>query len=178
MKNFLFGLLVATAFFTACQSDSNIAASVAKTHAAATAPEPTTCWENRLGQDLTAIQLTINGSDVSGYMAWEPYEKDGARGSLKGTKTGDIITAMFDYMIEGNIQAEEVMFKLADGKLMKANNELEQKAGVPEEKAIVLVIKDKTNIKWDEVFTNADCATLQGSIERAKMSTDEINEQK
>lgn len=171
MKNILFGLLVATAFFTACQNEPKTAAPAAEVQTSVPASDPTQCYENRLGEDLTAIQLTLNGSDASGYMAWEPHEKDGARGSFKGTKTGDIITATFNYMIEGSIQAEEVMFKLADGKLLKGNGEMEDKNGV-------IVIKDKANVSWDEVFTNADCATLKEAIERAKMVTDEINNQK
>jgi hypothetical protein len=171
MKNFLFGLLVAAAFFTACQNEPKTAAPAAEVQTSVPAPDPTQCYENRLGQDLTAIELTLNGSDASGYMAWEPSEKDGARGSFKGTKTGDIITATFNYMIEGSVQAEEVLFKLADGKLLKGNGEMEDKAGV-------LVIKDKANVKWDEVFTNADCATLAEAIGSAKEISEAIKNQK
>jgi hypothetical protein len=121
----------------------------------------TTCYEMRFKKDVTAIELTMNGADVTGFYAWEPYEKDGGRGTLKGKKTDDQITAIFNYMIEGSIQSEEVMFKMADGKLLKATNELVDKKGVS-------VIKDKTKMKWGDTFTATDCAKIKGPINNAK----------
>jgi hypothetical protein len=135
------------------------------------ATSATTCYEMRFKKDITAIELTMSGDDVTGFYAWEPYEKDGGRGTLKGKKTGDQITAIFNYMIEGSIQSEEVMFKMEDGKLLKATNELVDKKGV-------LVIKDKTKMKWGDTFTATDCAKIKTSIDNAKDIAKMIAKQK
>jgi hypothetical protein len=144
----------------------------------ATAPTPaptaatgTTCYEMRFKKDVTAVELTIKGDDVTGFYAWEPYEKDGGHGSLKGKKTGDQITAIFNYMIEGSIQSEEVMFKMEGGKLLKSTNELVDKKGVS-------VIKDKTKMKWGETFSPTDCAKVKGPIDNAKDIAGMIAKQK
>jgi hypothetical protein len=131
----------------------------------------TTCYEMRFKKDVTAVELTIKGDDVTGFYAWEPYEKDGGHGALKGKKTGDQITAIFNYMIEGSIQSEEVMFKMEGGKLLKSTNELVDKKGV-------LVIKDKTKMKWGETLTATDCAKIKTQIDNAKQTVDMIAKQK
>lgn len=114
----------------------------------------------RINGDLTAIELTVVGDQVSGFYAWEPKEKDNAHGMFKGVKTGDQITADFVYMIEGSIQTEEVIFKVAGNKLMQGRGELEEKAGK-------LVIKDQSKLAWDQTFNETDCANIQEPIARA-----------
>ena len=74
-------------------------------------------------------------------------------------------------MIEGSIQSEEVMFKIAGDKLLQAKNELADKKGV-------LVIKDKTKLKWDESFSTTDCAKIKSSIDNAKEMAAMIAKQK
>jgi hypothetical protein len=144
----------------------------------ATAPTPaptaatgTSCYEMRFKKDVTAVELTIKGDDVTGFYAWEPWEKDGGHGTLKGKKTGDQITAIFNYMIEGSIQSEEVMFKMEGGKLLKSTNELVDKKKVS-------VIKDKTKMKWGETFTATDCAKIKAQIDNAKSTADIIAKEK
>jgi hypothetical protein len=138
---------------------------------APTAATGTSCYEMRFKKDVTAVELTIKGDDVTGFYAWEPYEKDGGHGSLKGKKTGDQITAIFNYMIEGSIQSEEVMFKMEGGKLLKSTNELVDKKKVS-------VIKDKTKMKWGETFTATDCAKIKAQIDNAKSTADMIAKEK
>ena len=144
---------------------------VAAAPAPVAAASATSCYEMRFKKDITAVELTMTGDDVTGFYAWEPYQKDGGRGTLKGKKTGDQITALFNYMIEGSIQSEEVMFKIAGDKLLQAKNELVDKKGV-------LVIKDKTKLKWDESFSTTDCAKIKSSIDNAKEIAAMIAKQK
>jgi hypothetical protein len=131
------------------------------TVAAPNAVAQTTCYALRFKKDLDAIQLTITGDDVTGLYAVEPHEKDGAHGSIKGKKTGDQITGIFLYMIEGSIQSEEVMFKMSGDKLLKANGELVDKGGV-------LMLKDKAKVKWEESYATTDCAKVSKAIDNAK----------
>jgi hypothetical protein len=171
MKKILFSLLCA-ASLSAC-NDAPKAPAVPATPTVATTPTTasTKCYEKRFKKDVTAIELTINGDDVTGFYAWEPYEKDGGRGTLKGKKTADQITAIFNYMIEGSIQSEEVMFKMAGDKLLQSTNELVDKKGIS-------VIKDKTKMKWDDSFSLTDCAKIKGPIDNAKEIAAMIAKQK
>ncbi len=119
------------------------------------------CFAMKMNQDITACSLTIDGDSVTGFFDWEPFERDGGRGSLNGSKSGDIITVNFHYMIEGSIQQEEMMFKLENGKLLRAVGELEDQNDV-------LVIKDKASAQYTEVFEPVDCKEVAEAIQRAK----------
>jgi hypothetical protein len=139
---------------------------VAETPSAPTVPVPatvaeTTCYALRFKKDLAALQLNINGDDVSGLYAIEPNEKDGARGSIKGKKTGNQITGIFLYMIEGSVQSEEVMFKMSGDNLLKATGELVDKGGVS-------MFKDKAKVKWEQTYVTGDCVQIAKAIDNAK----------
>jgi hypothetical protein len=169
MKNFIV-CLFAIASIIACQSKPTTpTTTVAEATAIVTTPVPapttstTTCYEKREGKDLTAVELTVANAAVSGYYAWEPYEKDGAHGFFSGTKTGDQITAIYTYMIEGSIQTEEIMFKLENGKLFKANAELKDPKNDGN-----LVIKDKSKVKWTEILILVDATKVAGAIKNSK----------
>ncbi len=171
MKNFILCLL-AFATIVACQSKSttpNSTTAAAETTTTVTTPPPapttstTTCYEKSEGKDLTAVELTVTNDGVSGYYAWEPHEKDGAHGFFTGTKTGDLITAIYTYMIEGSIQSEEVMFKMENGKLLKARAELTDPKNDGN-----LVIKDKSKVKWVEILTPVDAAKVAGAVKNSK----------
>lgn len=98
----------------------------------ATATKPTAealCFEEKIGKDLTTVRLTIEGNDVIGSMEWLPWEKDQARGTLKGKKNGNEIVANYDYMIEGSNQSEEKIFVLEGDKLLIKTGELQDKNG-------------------------------------------------
>jgi hypothetical protein len=172
MKSVYFSLFFALTLLFACKNETSkpVVQAPAPTPPpvaapAPVAPSPTSCYVMNVGKDITAVELTTIGEAVTGYYAWEPFEKDGGRGSLKGTKTGDVITAIFQYMIEGSIQSEEVMFKLEGDKLMQASAPLDDVKGVS-------VIKDKTKIDWTkEVFATVDCAKVKTSIDNAKEIT-------
>ena len=114
----------------------------------------TLCFEYIYNKkDITTVQLVMKGDSVSGEMHWHPFEKDGAHGTLKGTKKGDVITADYAYMIEGSNQIEEVVFKLESDKLSKLEGELVEKG----EK---LVLKDPSKAKYTEVYPKADCSKM------------------
>jgi hypothetical protein len=165
MKSIYFSLFFALTLLSFCKNETPKPIVAAPTPPPVVAPvvvSPTLCYAMYVGKDITAIELTTVNEAVTGYYAWEPFEKDGGRGSLKGTKTGNVITAIFEYMIEGSIQSEEMMFKLEGDKLIQASAELHEVKGV-------LVIKDKTKINWTkEVFDSVDCAKVKTSVDNAK----------
>jgi hypothetical protein len=174
MKKIILGIFSTVLLLVSCQNaPKTVETSTIPTPVPVPPPPPTettNCYYKNDRKDVTAVQLTISGSEVTGFYAWEPYEKDGAHGSLKGTKTGDEITAIFKYMIEGSVESEEVIFKIADGKLLKADGELVDKKGI-------LVIKDKTKIKWNETFPSVDCAKTTEIVKRTKETCEMIAKQ-
>ncbi len=174
MKKFIFSLLTLATLFGACQNNKPTTAEVAVPKVVEPTPKPTTdpnavtstttCYElieNK--KDVTAVELTIAGEGVSGYYAWEPYQKDGGRGFFTGKKTGDIITAIFTYMIEGSIQSEEIMFKLENGKLLKGRGMLSDPKNDGN-----MVIKDKSAVKWNTIFAPVEAAKVATPIKNAK----------
>ncbi len=99
---------------------------------------------------------------VSGYFDWSPFQKDGGHGILKnGVLKDGIMTADFIYMIEGNVQAEEVYFKMEDAKITQMQGELIEQKGK-------LVAKDKTKLKAGIVMARVDCAKLKTTIDGIK----------
>jgi hypothetical protein len=112
------------------------------------------CFVQKFKKDISEIQLVITGNDVAGDYHWHPYQKDGGHGTLKGIKKDSIITADWSYTIEGSNQIEEVVFKMEGDKLLKAEGALEDKSGR-------LVIKDKSKMKFSEVFNKANCSTIK-----------------
>jgi hypothetical protein len=169
MKNLTQTLFAALLFFAACENKpATTTATVAEVPA--TPVSTTKCYEQRFKTDLTAIELTLVGKEASGFYAYEPTEKDGGHGSFKGTVAADgQIQAIFTYMIEGSIQSEEMVFKMAGDKLLKGAGEL-----VDLKNDGNLTIKDKTKLNFKESFSPVDCATVDKAIANAKQTTNLI----
>lgn len=87
------------------------------------------CYLEALNKDTTIVTFALNGDVVEGEMKWLPYEKDGAIGTIKGKKVGDVITVDFDYVIEGSQQVEEKIFVMKGDELLEKSGELEDKNG-------------------------------------------------
>jgi hypothetical protein len=74
------------------------------------------------GRDTTVAELTFDGAKVTGYYAWQPYQKDGARGIIEGQKESDnLYHITFTYMIEGNVQSDKLLYQIVDGNLFESN---------------------------------------------------------
>ena len=104
--------------------------------------------ENKV--DTTKVSLTLAGNLVKGEMAWMPYEKDGAIGTLKGTRAGDTLKLIYDYVIEGSTEQEEKWFLLKGNVLSAGKGELDDKKGV-------MSYKNPKKITFTTAFTNVAC---------------------
>jgi hypothetical protein len=121
------------------------------------------------GRDTHFVKLIIAGKQVTGLMSWEPYQSDGARGSLTGIMKDSIVTAVFLYMIEGSVQEEEKMF-------VKRGKTLVEAVGPLKEVRKVLILKDKTKLKFTKVYQPIEPARSLGLENRALMVIKEIKE--
>lgn len=176
MKNLLLAVFTAL-LFTACNTAP--AEKKAETPVATPAAEPvkpavtaavateTTCYAFYFKKDVTAVQLTTEGDKVTGYMEWSPFEKDGGRGTLVGTKSGNMVTADFIFMIEGSKNIEQVVFKLDGDKLLKAEGELVDKGGK-------LVLKNAAKATYPDIFNKVDCAKIAKNIAAAKIAEEQL----
>ena len=123
----------------------------------------TQCFSKTAGKDLTGIQLNIQRDQVSGYYAWEPHEKDGSRGYLRGTLKGNQIIASHTYMVEGYVGTEEVAYRMVKGGLIEAKGEQVSNG------AESTRFKDIAAINWSnpERYRTVDCQTIRGAINNA-----------
>lgn len=123
----------------------------------------TRCFSKREGQTVTAIQMSIHRDRVSGYYAWEPHEKDGARGYFRGTLKGNDIIARHTYMVEGYIGTEEVAYRLVKGGLIQGSGE--QVESGPDTSRF----KNPAAIDWSDPvrYQNTNCRTIRGPINNA-----------
>lgn len=122
--------------------------------------ETETCFlftEGAENQDSTFVSLKMQGDSVTGFMHWQPWETDGAYGTIAAVMTDSVIRGMYDYTIEGSPQKEEVMFKMSDGKLYKASGELTEDFG----EEIILNLKNPESVVYKYEFREIDCALFQ-----------------
>ena len=130
----------------------------------------TSCYQYTLKKDKSIIELTQDGDKVTGYYAWLPYEKDSARGSLKGNMKNGIINAKTIYSIEDSIQEEELMFKMKKDTLVQGTGEM-----VDPKFNGNLHFKDPSKIKWKDSFKKVECSTIETEIGYTKKVAEEIS---
>lgn len=77
------------------------------------------CFQKANGRDTLKVQLTINGTLVSGRMDNMPYEKDARYGLLSGTISDDHIHARWTYEQEGIKDTLNLDLRLTDSALLQ-----------------------------------------------------------
>jgi hypothetical protein len=113
------------------------------------------------GKDVYSCRLDIRATQnpfVKGYFDWSPHQKDGAHGILtNGKLENGLWIADFVYMIEGNVQVEEVYFKRENDKLTQLTGELVEKGNK-------MVAKNLKKLKPTKVLKKVDCSKLDKVI--------------
>ncbi|MEO0059855.1 MAG: hypothetical protein RLZZ312_1502 [Bacteroidota bacterium] len=90
----------------------------------------TECFVFAKNKDTTAVELTFDRNKINGKMHWNPFEKDGAVGTLDGSLENDTIVAVYSYMIEGNNQKEEKVFVYNNNNLIELSGPLKETRGI------------------------------------------------
>ena len=142
----------------ACEPAQQPAAPIATTTPTPTAPVTNkakfavNCFEDRLPDgSVLSFQYTDYYDDIVGILDYSFAEKDGAHGTFKGKKAGNIITATWNYVVEGSNQTEEIMVKIEGDKAYKASGELVEAADG------TLKLKDAAKAEWVELFSRVQC---------------------
>ncbi len=184
MKNILTILFLALLMTIGCKNPSERQQTVETPSLATQTPQPvasiepdtlkppvvggstTTCYQLvEKGKDTYSCQITTRATAnpfVSGYFDWSPYQKDGGHGKLTNMRDDrGMLVADFVYMIEGNVQTEEVYFMVAGDKITKMRTELVEKGNK-------LVAKEPKKLSVDVVLTKVDCAKVDGIVKGIK----------
>lgn len=83
------------------------------------------CFLMAKNRDTTTVNLKIENNQVSGSMEWLPYEKDGAHGTLAGTKNPNgEMNLIYTFTIEGSNQTSEEIMKIENNQLLIKKGEL------------------------------------------------------
>jgi len=85
-----------------------------------TTPDEAMCFlrlDGTKNQDSTYVFIRLKGDSVSGVHHWVPNLKDARRGVITGTKRGDTIDVVWNYMQEGVSDTLHTLFLLQDGYL-------------------------------------------------------------
>lgn len=85
--------------------------------------------EGKTNQDSTTVTLHLKGSNITGQMKWTPYEKDSRKGTLQGTRSGDMIKATWTFMQEGMTDTLALQFELKNNQLLQKPLKLNTKTG-------------------------------------------------
>lgn len=158
MKNLVF-LTACLLALASCQNSGSTETSDATTvdTTASTAPvaEPAAaqpmCYFIAEGKDTTSLSLNIAADGtVTGSYDWQPWEKDGAHGTITGKQEGEMLKVMYDYTIEGSNQQEEMVFKLSGDQVSVGEGELVEGEGG------ILKIKDASKLTW-KPFIKVSC---------------------
>lgn len=75
-----------------------------------TEPTQQLCYAYENGNDTVQMSLNINGERVTGELTYMLFEKDSNRGQVKGTFSGDTLTADYTFQSEGMRSVREVIF--------------------------------------------------------------------
>lgn len=72
------------------------------------------CFSKNDNGFVQEMKIEIEEDNVTGEFNTIPVEKDASMGTISGTKTDNTITAVYEYMIEGQVQREEISIVLND----------------------------------------------------------------
>jgi hypothetical protein len=155
MKQFSFlGMVLAMAVL-ACNNPSSPAVNgvttIPTTNAAKTlAATLSGCYEYNIGQDTIRLTLNIDSNLVSGSLFYDMYEKDKARGTLKGSIQDSIIETSYLFNAEGMDSESEVFFRFKNDSLYMG----EGPQGFKDGKSVFL---DRSKIQFKTAFRKINC---------------------
>ncbi|MBN8822823.1 MULTISPECIES: hypothetical protein [unclassified Spirosoma] len=152
LTHLLISLFTLGASLTACQQQTKHteSSSLGDSLTAQSATQPDTlCFQQIEGKDSTLLQVVRNGSAITGRLEVLPFEKDRASGTLKGTESGNQITADWQRSGEGMTQTYEVVFTLKGDAITWREGERIEKQGK-------WVLKDPAQ-GYDYTLMKTDC---------------------
>lgn len=90
-------------------------------------PDVEGCYSMVIGKDSAFLHISTSGTEVTGDLMYNRFEKDDNDGSITGTLEDDKIKAWYKFSSEGMISVREVYFKIIDHKLAEGYGDVELK---------------------------------------------------
>lgn len=112
------------------------------------------CFMNAENKDTTIVRINfLADEDIRGEMIWQPWQKDGAKGLLKGKlNKNNELELIYDYTIEGSQQTETKIMKIEGDKLFIKQGEL-----IDPKNDGHLIFKDATKAEYKTILTKTKC---------------------
>ncbi|SEK52430.1 hypothetical protein SAMN05661044_00448 [Olivibacter domesticus] len=98
-------------------------------------------------KDSSFVSLSILGDKIVGKHSWVPFEKDGRTGSIAGTKKGDTLDVVWEFMQEGMKDTLRTVFLLKGEQLKQKPFSVDPKNGrqITDDKSAFTIIYNKIN---------------------------------
>jgi hypothetical protein len=115
------------------------------------------CYWKILQRDTFALHLEQSGTDVTGKLSFNNYQKDKSSGTVYGKIDGEVLRLWYSFQSEGMNSVMEVYFR-------KQNSELVRGLGPMEVKGDTAYFNNKQEIEYkaDQAFTKVDCSQVPG----------------
>ena len=112
------------------------------------------CFLKAENRDTTIVRVNfLSDDDIRGEMIWQPWQKDGATGDLKGKLNANKeMELVYNYTIEGSQQSETKIMKIEGDKLSIKQGEL-----IDPKNNGKLVFKDASKAIYKTVLTKTSC---------------------
>ena len=112
------------------------------------------CFLKAENKDTTTVRVRfLSNDDIRGEMIWQPWQKDGAVGSLTGKLNANReMELKYSYTIEGSRQTETKIMKIEGDKLSIKQGEL-----IDPKNNGNLIFKDASKAVYKTVLTKVSC---------------------
>jgi hypothetical protein len=158
-------LLIISIFFLAACNDSSKTTSGDgdSTGASIDAPGSNTASQDRtdvsgcylqvVGRDSIHLTLQQQGDSLTGTMAFDNYQKDASRGTIKGSIQNGLVVLWYDFFSEGMRSMMEIILKPESGALIRGTGEMDYRGDTA-------VFKSHKGLDFDEKsrMLKTDCS--------------------
>ena len=113
------------------------------------------CYIKILKRDTMVLHLQQRGTNVSGKMNFDNYEKDGSSGEVKGVIEKNIVKMWYNFQSEGKHSVMELYFMIEDSSVIHG-------VGPVSTKGDTAYFSDPSAINFskDHAFTKTDCSFI------------------
>lgn len=84
------------------------------------------CYSWIQGKDTATLQIQARGSQVTGSLSYNIFEKDRNDGTVQADLTGDVIRGWYLFKSEGIVSVREVAWKIRGEELWPATGEIKE----------------------------------------------------
>lgn len=142
--------------FSACQSNKKADKSIDSASKAVVTSIKSTkeCYSFVKDKDSAALSMDYSGTNVTGTLSYNLYEKDKNNGTIAGIIKGDTIIADYTFNAEGTKSVRQVAFIKRGGRLLEGFAEVEEIDGKVNFKDLKSLKFDSKNLAFDQVNCN------------------------